>query len=73
MKPQSEMSFLYGNNVAKSGLGRMTEGIPQYAGVVVYSMTDVPLGACVLTFLTFGRLDVNMYEHSVVGWMDAGG
>lgn len=38
------MSFLYGNNVAKSGLGRMTEGIPQYAGVVVYSMTDVPLG-----------------------------
>lgn len=44
VKPQSEMSFLYGNNVAKSGLGRMTEGIPQYAGVVVYSMTDVPLG-----------------------------
>lgn len=44
VKPQSEMSFLYGNNVTKGGLGRMTEGIPQYAGVVVYSMTDVPLG-----------------------------
>ncbi|TFJ87518.1 hypothetical protein NSK_000869 [Nannochloropsis salina CCMP1776] len=44
VKPQSEMGFLYGNNIIKSGLGRMTEGIPQYAGVVVYSMTDIPLG-----------------------------
>jgi 60S ribosome subunit biogenesis protein NIP7 len=44
VKPSSEMSFLYGNNVVKSGLGRMTEGIPKYAGVVVYSMTDIPLG-----------------------------
>jgi 60S ribosome subunit biogenesis protein NIP7 len=38
------MGFLYGNNVVKSGLGRMTDGIPQYAGVVVYSMNDIPLG-----------------------------
>jgi len=44
VKPQSEMGFLYGNNIVKSGLGRMTEGIPQYAGVVVFSMTDIPLG-----------------------------
>ena len=45
LKPQSEMSFLYGNNVLKSGLGRMTEGVPQYAGVIVYSMaSDLPLG-----------------------------
>jgi len=44
VKPQSEMGFLYGNNIVKSGLGRMTEAIPQYAGVVVFSMTDIPLG-----------------------------
>lgn len=44
VKPTSEMSFLYGNNVVKSGLGRMTESIPKFAGVVVYSMTDIPLG-----------------------------
>jgi hypothetical protein len=44
VKPSSEMSFLYGNNVVKSGLGRMTEAIPRYAGVVVFSMNDVPLG-----------------------------
>lgn len=44
VKPSSEMGFLYGNHVLKSGIGRMTEGIPQYAGCVVLSMTNVPLG-----------------------------
>jgi 60S ribosome subunit biogenesis protein NIP7 len=38
------MSFLYGNHVAKNGLARMTEATPQYAGVIVYSMSDIPLG-----------------------------
>ena len=38
------MSFLYGNHVLKSGLGRITENTPAYTGVVVYSMSDVPLG-----------------------------
>jgi 60S ribosome subunit biogenesis protein NIP7 len=45
VKPSSEMSFLYGNHVSKNGLARMTENTPQYAGVVVYSMSsDIPLG-----------------------------
>ena len=44
VKPSAEMSFLYGNNVMKSGLARITESTPQYAGVVVYSMADVALG-----------------------------
>jgi 60S ribosome subunit biogenesis protein NIP7 len=44
VKPSAEMGFLYGNHVTKSGLARMTEGTPQYAGVVVYSMSDIPLG-----------------------------
>lgn len=43
MKPGSEQSFLYGNHVLKSGLGRITENTAQYQGVVVYSMADVPL------------------------------
>ena len=45
MKPTAEMQYLYGNHVLKSGLGRITEATPAYTGVVVYSMTDVPLGA----------------------------
>ena len=44
VKPSAEMSFLYGNHVTKNGLARMTEDTPQYAGVVVYSMNDIPLG-----------------------------
>mmetsp|Transcript_49867 Transcript_49867/g.74392 ORF Transcript_49867/g.74392 Transcript_49867/m.74392 type:complete len:182 (+) Transcript_49867:62-607(+) len=44
IKPSSEMSFLYGNHIAKNGLARMTEGTPQYAGVVVYNSADIPLG-----------------------------
>ncbi|XP_075241258.1 galactose mutarotase-like isoform X1 [Convolutriloba macropyga] len=44
LKPSSEQSFLYGNHVTKAGLGRISENTPAYAGVVVYSMSDVPLG-----------------------------
>jgi 60S ribosome subunit biogenesis protein NIP7 len=44
VKQSAEMTFLYGHHVTKNGLARMTEGIPQYAGVIVYSSTDVPLG-----------------------------
>ncbi|XP_029624468.1 60S ribosome subunit biogenesis protein NIP7 homolog [Salmo trutta] len=44
VKPGQEQSFLYGNHVLKSGLGRITENTNQYQGVVVYSMADVPLG-----------------------------
>ncbi|GAB4824015.1 hypothetical protein N2152v2_011061 [Parachlorella kessleri] len=44
VKPSQEMQFLYGNHVLKSGLGRITENTPAYTGVVIYSMSDVPLG-----------------------------
>jgi 60S ribosome subunit biogenesis protein NIP7 len=44
VKPQAEMHFLYGNHVTKAGVARMTEAIPRYAGVLVMSMGDVPLG-----------------------------
>lgn len=44
VKQSAEMSFLYGNHITKSGLARMTESVPQYAGVIVYNMSDIPLG-----------------------------
>jgi 60S ribosome subunit biogenesis protein NIP7 len=44
VKPGAEMQFLYGNNILKSGLGRITESTPGYTGVVIYSMADIPLG-----------------------------
>lgn len=44
LKPTSEMSFLYGNPVLKGGLGKITDSINRNDGVVVFSMSDVPLG-----------------------------
>ena len=43
VKPTSEMSFLYGNHLLKSGLGRITENTPANQGRN-FSMSDVPLG-----------------------------
>ncbi|EEQ39678.1 60S ribosome subunit biogenesis protein NIP7 [Clavispora lusitaniae] len=44
IKANGEMPFLYGNHVLKAHVGRMSEDIPEHAGVIVYSMHDVPLG-----------------------------
>lgn len=37
------MPFLYGNHVLKAHLGRITEDTPEHQGVVIFSMSDVPL------------------------------
>eukprot|EP00461_Guttulinopsis_vulgaris_P004136 UN04137 len=44
IKPSGEMSYVYGNNVLKAHLGRITENTPKYQGVVFFSMADIPLG-----------------------------
>lgn len=44
LKPNAEQQFLYGNHVLKQGLGRITEGTERYDGLIVYSMSDMPLG-----------------------------
>lgn len=44
LKTSAEQQFLYGHNVAKAGLGRITEDTDKYQGVVVYSMGDLPIG-----------------------------
>jgi 60S ribosome subunit biogenesis protein NIP7 len=44
LKPSAEQQFLYGNHVLKAGLGRITESTEKNQGVLVYSMSDIPLG-----------------------------
>jgi 60S ribosome subunit biogenesis protein NIP7 len=44
LKASAEQQFLYGHHCTKSGLGRITDDTPQYQGVIVYSMSDLPLG-----------------------------
>lgn len=44
LKPNGEQHFLYGNNVVKAHLKRITEDVPRNGGVVIYSENDQPLG-----------------------------
>ena len=44
LKPTAEQQFLYGNNILKNGVGRMSEGTESKQGVIVYNMNDMPLG-----------------------------
>lgn len=44
IKTNGEMPYLYGNHVLKAHVGRMSEDIPEHAGVIVFSMHDVALG-----------------------------
>ena len=44
IKPSGEMNYLYGNHCLKGHIGRMTEDIPEHQGVVVYTMSDIPIG-----------------------------
>lgn len=43
LKPSAEQQFLYGHNVLKTGLARISESTLKYQGIVVYSMNDIPL------------------------------
>jgi hypothetical protein len=43
IKGNGEMPFLYGNHIVKAHLGKTTEDIVEHQGVVIYSMSDVPL------------------------------
>src|SRR5271169_1143702 len=43
IKRNGEMPFLYGNHVLKAHVGRITQDTPEHQGVVIYSMSDVPL------------------------------
>ncbi|VDK38484.1 unnamed protein product [Taenia asiatica] len=44
LKPSAEQHFLYGQHIVKSGLARVSEDTPQYAGVIVMNVDDIPLG-----------------------------
>uniref|UniRef100_A0A7S2S5A9 60S ribosome subunit biogenesis protein NIP7 homolog n=1 Tax=Eucampia antarctica TaxID=49252 RepID=A0A7S2S5A9_9STRA len=72
VKPSAEMSFLYGNNILKSGLARITESTPQYAGVVVYNMSDLPLGFGVSAQNTEACKDLEPMGNVVLHQADIG-
>ncbi|KAJ5714780.1 60S ribosome subunit biogenesis protein Nip7 [Penicillium malachiteum] len=42
IKPNGEMPFLYGSNVVKAHVGKISEDCPEHSGCIVYSMDDTP-------------------------------
>lgn len=44
LKKTGEMTYLYGNNVLKAHVAKMTEDLPEHQGVIIYSHQDTPLG-----------------------------
>lgn len=44
IKANGEMPYLYGNHVLKAHVGKMSDDIPEHAGLIVFSMNDIPLG-----------------------------
>ncbi|OAF71347.1 60S ribosome subunit biogenesis protein NIP7 [Intoshia linei] len=44
LKPAAEQRFLYGRNIEKTGLARMTDTTQKYDGILMVSMNEVPLG-----------------------------
>ena len=69
---ENEMTFLYGNHIPKAGLGRMTEGGPQYAGVVVFNMSNVPLGFGIASHATEICRTLPPTSHVVLHQADVG-
>jgi 60S ribosome subunit biogenesis protein NIP7 len=72
VKPNTEMQFLYGNNITKNGLARITENTPQYGGVIVYSMSDIPLGFGVAAHATDHCKDLDPGANVVLHQADIG-
>jgi len=44
LKPNAEQQFLYGHNVAVSGIYRISDSASKYSGAVIYNMNELPLG-----------------------------
>lgn len=50
IKASGEQSFVYGNHVLKAHISRLTDSLPRYSAVVVYTISkEIPLGMAVLS------------------------
>ena len=44
VKPEAEMSYLYGNHLLKAGVAKTTEGMARNVGCVIMNEHDIPVG-----------------------------
>ena len=72
VKPQGEQTYLYGNHVLKGHLARITENTPTNQGVVILSISDVPLGFGVCMKTTAQCRDLDPMQVVVINQADVG-
>ncbi len=72
VKPNGEQTFLYGNHVLKGHLARITENTPSNTGVVIFSITDIPLGFGVCMKTTQQCRDLDPTQVVVINQADVG-
>jgi len=72
VKPNGEQTFLYGNHVLKGHLARITENTPANQGVVVFSITDIPLGFGMCMKTTQQCRDLDPVHTVVINQADVG-
>jgi len=72
VKPNGEQTYLYGNHVLKGHLARITENTPSNIGVVVFSITDIPLGFGVCMKTTQQCRDLDPTQVVVINQADVG-
>ena len=72
LKPQGEQAYVYGNHIIKAHIGRMTDNIQLYAGVVVFSMNDTALGFGAAARTTLQAKDMDPTGIAVFNQTDIG-
>lgn len=73
-RSSTEITLLKVNDdsIAIAHLAKMSENIPQYAGVILYSLHDTPLGFGVTSFSTLQCKDLNPTKLVVFNQADLG-
>jgi len=72
LKPQSEMSFLYGNHVLKTGVATLTQDTPKNQPVVVFNQSEIPLGFGVTARSSLEVQQANSTDLIVLNQADIG-
>eukprot|EP01017_Pseudomicrothorax_dubius_P010616 TRINITY_DN13807_c0_g2_i1.p1 TRINITY_DN13807_c0_g2~~TRINITY_DN13807_c0_g2_i1.p1 ORF type:complete len:192 (+),score=51.96 TRINITY_DN13807_c0_g2_i1:99-674(+) len=72
VKHGGEQSFVYGNHIVKAHIGRMTENVGQYEGVVVMTMDDIPLGFGITAKASFDIPNLEPTGLAILNQADAG-
>ena len=68
----AELQFLYGNDIVRSHITKMSDGIPDNAGVVIYNDQDAAIGFGVMTKAGVDAIRSQFASRVVIHQADVG-